>query len=145
MLPNSHVLLPPQPPPLLTPKCKRGACPARTRGGQPGNQNARKFGTYSRHQPGLFAPVYENIARLRTKRCYDGDLDAFRQEVSETFTLLESIPISTDRESKAVLDYQVKLGLLAADVALEYFISETSPRSSSKGSALSSATPCAGS
>jgi len=132
MLPASQTLHPPQPPPPLAPKRKRGASPVRrrgasptrSRGGQPGNQNARKFGTYSRHQPGPFAPVRENIARLRTKRCYHGDLDAFRQEVSETFTLLESIPLCTDREGQAVLDYQVQLGLLAADVALEYYIPE---------------------
>jgi len=125
MLPASQTLFPPQPPTPPALGAKRiGLAKKRRRGGQPGNQNARKFGTYSRHNPGLFAHVHENIARLRTKRCYHGDLDAFRKEVSETFTLLESIPISTESEGEAVLDYQVKLGLLAADVALEYYIPE---------------------
>ena len=96
----------------------------RKRGSQPGNQNARKFGTYSRHRPGKFAPVQAEIDRLRSTRCYHGDLDAFRQGVSDTFTLLDAVPVSTRREREAGLDYQVSLGLLAADVAIEHYLPE---------------------
>jgi len=120
MLATPSPLLPPSPPPppVMPPVGKR------RRGGQPGNQNARKFGTYSRLQPGKFAPLQAEIDRLRATRCYHGDLDAFRQEVSDTFTLLEAVPVSIKREREVVLDHQVKLGLLAADLALEVYISE---------------------
>jgi len=99
--------------------------PKRKRGGQPGKQNARKFGTYSRRQPGLFSPVQGEIACLRSVRCPDwSEIDAFRQRASDALTLLDAIPVSTDRESEAALDHQVKLDLLAADVALECYIPE---------------------
>ncbi len=36
------------------------------RGGQPGNQNARKIGTFSRYQPGRFAPTHTLLLSLNT-------------------------------------------------------------------------------
>ena len=60
----------PQPPPPPAPassrsgKRKRGASPARKRGGQPGNQNARKLGTYSRYNPGPLSHILDGVKQL---------------------------------------------------------------------------------
>jgi len=93
MLDQSQSQPAPPPPALKKPVLKR------RRGGQPGNQNARQGGTYSRHQPGPLSHIPLKIAELnQALRLELLSVDTVRERVHQARSEVEAVQPRSLRE-----------------------------------------------